>query len=175
MSTDIEASDRMVILNNIVEDYILKGENNPTKIAKALHMQRGDVVIYIEEWKSIAQNDEGIKARASELLTELDRTYDQVIKELWISHASADAVKDQATILKIIADVVSKRHETLQKAGLYDDAALGDHMAVLEQQAEEIKKLLVHIANDYPQYPEIRVEIMTGIGKIFGKPVGVSS
>lgn len=175
MSTEVALPDHMAILNSIIEGFVLKGEMNPTKIAKALHMKRGDVVTYLEEWKNIAANDEDIKARASVLLTELDQSYSQIIKELWNSHATALTAKDEAAILKIIADVIAKRHEVLKTAGLYADNELGDHMAVLEEQAEKIKELLIHIANDYPQYPEIRTEIMAGIGHIFGKVVGVST
>lgn len=170
MGTDIEKSERQIIFNVIVEDYILKGENNATKIAKSLGIKRADVVLYQEQWRDIAQNDEGVKARANELLTELDRSYDQIVAGLWNAHSDAVVPKDQAGILKTIAEVIAKRQEVLQKAGLYDDAALGDQMALVEEQAQKIKELLTTVSNNPVCPPELRHQIIDGLGKIFGVP-----
>jgi hypothetical protein len=164
VSKEIELSERMELVNTIAENYLLKGVNNPTKIAKELGIPRKDVLEYIDEWRKIAQNSEGVKDRAAELLTEMDRGYDQIINELWIAHASAESAKDAAGILKTIADVIAKRQEVLQKAGLYDDANLGDELAIAEEQMDKIKELLKQIATNHPQ---TRQEIMYGLGVIF--------
>jgi hypothetical protein len=52
----------------------------------------------------------------------------------------------------------------LQRAGLYDDAALGDQLVVMEQQVEEIKMLLREVAK---KYPDAKLFIMEQLGKIF--------
>ena len=166
MPRDIDYSDRMETINTIADQYLLKGVNNPTKIAKDLGMKRAEVVAYIEEWKAYASNSDGVKERAAELLTEMDLSYDQIIKELWNAHADSTTPRDTATILKTIADVIAKRHEVMKQAGLYDDAALGQNLAVAEEQAQKIGDLLKTISM---RYPETRSDIMRGLAEIFGK------
>ena len=165
MTKELTLSDREAFINTIAEDYLLKGVNNATKIAKDLGIPRKDVLVYIEEWRSAANTGEA-KARAAELLYEMDKSYDKIINELWITHADADNAKDAAGILKTIAEVVAKRQDVLQKAGLYDDAAIGDELALVEEQMEGIKSLLKTVAKNHP---EVRQEIMDGLGRIFKK------
>ena len=155
-------------MNRVVE-LMLKGQNDPTKIAKQLDMKRVEVQGYIEEWKAIAANDDNIKLRAREALTEMDRHYGLIIERLWETVEQADSagdVKTKTTTLKAIADIEAKRQETLQKAGLYDDAALGDELIMMEERAEQIKKLLTNIAT---KYPETKMDIMYGLRAIFGQ------
>lgn len=42
-------------MNQIVELY-LKGNKNPTAIAKQIGIPRKDVLLYIEQWQELAQN-----------------------------------------------------------------------------------------------------------------------
>lgn len=164
MSREIERYDALAIRNTIVEDYLLKGVDNATKIAKELGIKRAEVLDHIDAWKEFAQNDEGVKARSRELLTEMDKAYNKIIAELWNAHASADSAKDMAAILKTIAEVIAKRQDTLQKAGLYDDALIGDELAEVEEQMDAIKNLLKQVATNHPA---ARQEIMHGLGVIF--------
>lgn len=155
-------------MNTIVENYLLKGITNATRISKELKIPRREVLDHIDAWKQIAQNDEGVKARARELLTEMDMSYNKIIEELWVTHTESGGGKDAAAILKLIAEVIAKRQETLQKAGLYDDAAIGDELALVEEQMEGIKNLLKQVATDFP---ETRQTIMQGLGAIFKAPI----
>lgn len=169
MAKEVTVADREAFINTIAEDYLLKGVNNATKIAKDLGIPRKDVVVYIEEWRAAANTGEA-KARAAELLFEMDKSYDQIIRELWNSHASAENAKDEANILKIISEVIAKRQDVLQKAGLYDDAAMGDELALVEEQMQGIKDLLKTVAKNHP---EARQEIMEGLGRIFQQPISI--
>lgn len=164
--TNFELTERIETLTIIVEDYLLRGETDPGKIAKAMGMPRKDVVVYIDEWKSIARNNSGLQDRARELVSEMDRSYDLIIKELWIALEEAENVRDKNTTLKNIADVTAKRQEALQKAGLYDDAAIGEEMALVEEQVEAIKQLLQRVVKEHP---ETKITIMEGLGRIFNK------
>lgn len=164
---ETEIHDRMVQMNRVVE-RMLKG-GDPARIAKDLGMKRVEVQGYIEEWKNIAANDENIKFRAREALTAMDKHYDLIIDRLWETVEQADGsgdTKSKTTTLKAIADIEAKRQEALQKAGLYDDAALGDEIALMEERAEKIKKLLTTLAT---KYPEIKVDVMYGLRDIFGQ------
>lgn len=157
-------------MNRLGEEYFLKGENNPTKIAKATGIPRKDVVIYQEEWRMIMANDKDLHARARETVMELDKQYDQLIREGWIAYEEAASARDKATILKTIGEFIAKRQEVLQKAGLYDDAAMGDELARTEEQMDKIKELLKSVAS---KHPEVRREIMEGLSQIFDEAVGV--
>lgn len=172
MAKEIDFADREHYINTIAESYLLKGINNPTRIAKELGIKRADVLTYIEEWRSAAVSGDA-KARASELLHEMDRAYDQLIHEFWVLHAEAEEVKDKNAVLKNISEVIAKRQDVLQKAGLYDDAAIGDELALVEEQMQGIKDLLKQVAKNHPA---ARQEIMEGLGKIFKQaesmPVG---
>lgn len=165
MSRDLSIIDHTERLAVIVDDYILKGEVNPTTIAKATGLKRVEVVNYIAEWRAISANNEWVKERAQQSLYDFDRGYDKVIKELWNVYEDAESTRDQNSIMANIAKVMKDRADVLQRAGLYDDAALGDEVAKLEEQVEELKKLLAKVAE---RFPDTRVFLMEEIGKIFG-------
>jgi hypothetical protein len=172
LAKEVGFHDREHYLNTIAQDYLLKGINNPTRIAKELGIQRKDVLVYVEDIRA-AWNNGDAKARATELLAEMDKAYDQLINEFWILHAEAAEVKDKNGILKNISEVIAKRQDVLQKAGLYDDAMIGDELALVEEQMQAIKDLLKSVAKNHPA---ARAEIMTGLGVIFKEaqsmPVG---
>lgn len=152
----------------------LKGERNPTAIARQLQMKRADVLNLIDDFKQIVANDEEVKGRAKEALFEADKSLDLVVKRSWETVEQADDagdLKTKATVLKNIADVEGKRVDMLQKAGLYDDAALGDELAEMEAKADAIKGLLKEVAAVHPQ---ARLMIMQGLQKIFGQPEGIT-
>lgn len=165
---EVEIHGRMIEMNRVIE-RVLKGQNDPTKIAKDLGLKRSEVLDYIDEWKQIAANDDNIKARAREALVAMDEHYSLIINRLWETVEQADLANDtksKTTTLKAIADIEAKRQESLQKAGLYDDAELGDELALMEERAEAIKKLLTNIAS---KYPDTKMEIMMGLKDIFGQ------
>ena len=167
--TELEPIDRYARMNDIVSLYI-KGESVP-KIMKKMGLRRVDVLEYLDEYKQIAINDPEVRARASETLHNFDMHTGEIIAELWgiVKTTLDDKVK--AGALKSLADIDKARVETLQKAGLYDDAALGDEMAKVQEQAEQIKQLLKQVVE---QYPETRALILHGINKIFDQNEGVT-
>jgi hypothetical protein len=170
---DIDTVDFFANQNRVMDLY-LKGETNATKIANITGFKRKDVIEYIEQWKSVARNDKDVKERAKEALAGMDQHYDIIIKRLWETVEQADEdgdVKTKTTTLKAIADVESKRQESLQKAGLYDDAELGDEIAMMQEQADKIKQLLTLVAS---KYPESKMDILEGLQEIFAQePIAV--
>src|SRR6478609_90781 len=121
-------------MERVVNEY-LKGELNPTNIAKTTGLKRASVVSYIQMWKEIAQNDKNIKARGREALTEMDRHYSMIIKELWgiVNDPSVTLVVKNGA-LKNIAEVEAKRQNVLQQAGLYADSDVADELVAMEEQ-----------------------------------------
>jgi hypothetical protein len=163
--THIEDAPYYEEMNRVVE-AILKGETNPTTIARELDIPRKKVLDYMDEWRSIARNNPDIQGRAAEAMTAMDRHYDLIIKEMWaiVNDPLAD-VKTRAGTLKAIADVESKRQESLQKAGLYDDSGMAEEIAEMEAKAEEIQKMFAEVASRYPQ---TRAFIQERLSQIFG-------
>lgn len=164
---EIGESEHAEILSRIVEDYILKGVTDPSKIAKGMKMKRGDVVTYIEEWKSIAQNSTELQARSRELLIELDKGFDKAIKEWWDLIEDSDTppnIKNAA--LKNYTDAVSQRHDILQKAGLFDSMEEEKEVRETQEKVEQIRLLLQEVTVKYPQTKQY---ILTELAKIFNK------
>lgn len=150
---------------NRVVSALLKGNTNPTALARELGMTRVKVMDYMEAWKDYARNDEDIKNRAKESLTEMDHHYDLIVSEMWgVVNDDVVDLKTKAGTLKHIADVISKRQETLQKAGLYDDAGLADELVDTQEKAQKIKELLREIAT---KYPATKIDILEGLSRIF--------
>lgn len=172
MQQELEQAEYYSEMNKVVE-ALLKGETNVTKLARSVGLSRVKVLDYIEAWKEIARNDDGIKDRAKEALTNMDNHYNMIIKEMWniVEDASIDA-KTRSSTLKQIADIESKRQETLQKAGLYDDADIAGELVETQIKAEAIKELLRLVAT---KFPETREEILSGLGKIFNENLSVDN
>lgn len=145
------------------------GERNPTVIARHLGMRRADVLNLIDEWKAIIHNDEGVKERAKESLYEADNALNMVIKRSWETVEQADDagdLKTKATLLKNVADIEVKRVEMLQKAGLYDDAALGDELAEMEEKQAILISILKEVTADCSH---CKIEVARRLSRVTGK------
>lgn len=169
---ELEEADYYIEMNLVVE-ALLKGETNATTLANTLNMSRRKVLDYMDAWKDIARNDEGIKERAQEALANMDRHFGLIIKEMWgvVNDPLVD-LKTKAGTLNQIAGVESKRQETLQKAGLYDDAGIADELVDTQIKAEAIKELLRDIAT---KYPETKVDILEGLSRIFNQQIVIDN
>lgn len=167
---ELEESDYYVNMNRVVEMY-LKGETNATAIAKGLSLPRKDVLNYIQAWREIAKNNEKIKDRAAEALTAMDRHYDLILKEMWDIVNETNDLKLKSSTLTGIANVEAKRQETLQKAGLYDDAGISDELVRMEEYTDGIKAVLMNVVK---QYPQTKTYIMQELSNL-GKPVSVDN
>lgn len=152
----------------------LTGERNPTTISKELGIRRAEALALIEEYKQIIHSDPAVKARAAEALYEADKSLDLVIKRSWETVEQADDAGDlrtKATILKNIADVEGKRVDMLQKAGLYDDAALGDELAEMEEKQAILVGILKEVTVNCNH---CKVEVARRLSKMSGKVEPIS-
>jgi len=167
MAKELELLDRVEKMNSVVERY-LKGDN-PTSIARVTGMKRADVLNYIDEYKEIARNDDEVKGRAREALHSADEHINMIIARSWETVEQADSandIKTKASVLKNLADIEGKRVEMLQKAGLYDDAALGDELAEMEEK----QQLLINILKEVTSTCEhCKYEVAKRLSRITGK------
>lgn len=164
---DVHTTDFYVNMDKVMSVF-LKGETNYTRIARKTGLPRADVMRYIEEWRATAPSNTDIKLRAKNNLAEMDEHYSMLISRAWETVEQADDsgdIKTKVTAIKAIADIEAKRQDTLQKAGMYDDAEIGDQLAQMAEQSEAIKQMLVDIAEKYPQ---AKSDILDGLRRIFG-------
>jgi len=135
LTKEIDVVDRYDKINQVAELYH-KGTTNPTHIAKQLGIKRVEALELITEWKDIARNDVDIREQAQEALQGAIQHYAMLVARSWETVEQADQssdLKTKATVIKNIADIEAKKVDMLQKAGLYDNASLGDEMAAQEE------------------------------------------
>ena len=175
MSKEIELLDRYEQVNKVAQLYI-KGTTNPTTIAKELGVKRAQALELIDEWRDIARNNDDIRAQASEALQIGIQHYSMIVERFWetVEQANnADDYKTKNAVLKNIADVEAKKIDMLQKAGLYDDASLGDELAEMEEKQELLVSILREVTADCDH---CKYEVARRLAKVTGKaePVNIS-
>lgn len=171
MPGEVATIDYFDEMNRVVEGWMRYGASPSaiSKIAQETGLSRAKAKAYVEEWREIYKNDKAVQDRAQEALQQFDAQISLVQKNLWDVDEDAQQVGDlktRATVLKSIADIEAKRQETFQKAGLYDDAELGDKLAETQDKADAISKLLIEVAK---QWPETKTFIQEGLTEIFGR------
>lgn len=171
MTTDIDLQNAQYYdeMNQVVT-ALIKGETNPTALARELGMTRKKVLDYMDEWQRISRQHPDVQGKAMEALTAMDQHYNMIIKEMWVIVDTEAENKVRATVLKNLADIEAKRQETWQKSGLMSDDSMGDQIAEMEETAQAIKQLLSDVAK---KYPDTRLFIMEGIQRVFGHGVAV--
>lgn len=149
---EIELAEHYDRMNLVVEE-LLKG-STPTQIATSTGMKRADVVILIEEWKSIVHNDSSSRDRAKEAISGADQHYAMLIKEAWKTVEDADtqgalAVKSGA--LKLIADIETKRIAMLQSVGILENTEIAAQIAETEKKQEILVSILKEVTSSCPK------------------------
>lgn len=171
MSKEIELLDRYEQMNAVAERYI-KGEKI-AQIVRATGLKRAEVLNYVDEYREIARNDDETKSRAREALHSADQHFSMLIETSWniIDTESDNKVRNVA--IKNVADFEKARVDMLQKAGLYDDAALGDEIAEMEEKQQMLIAILKEVTADCDK---CKFEVARRLSKVTGKaePVVVS-
>lgn len=168
MSNELDVIDRYDLINKVATIYH-KGNTNPTAIAKELGLKRAEVLSLIEEWKDIARNDTDVRAQAAEVLQAVIQHYAMLIAEGWSTIEQADTASDlktKATLIKAIADIEAKKVDMLQKAGLYDDAALGDELAEMEEKQQILIGILKDVTSNCDN---CKFEVARRLSRVTGK------
>lgn len=168
MNKEIELLDRYEQINKVAQMYI-KGTTSPTVIARELSIKRAEALTLIEEWKEIARNNDDVKEQATEALQQGIQHYSMIVERLWETVEQSDDADDYKTknsVLKNIADIEAKKIDMLQKAGLYDDASLGDELAEMEEK----QAILISILKDVTSTCDhCKIEVARRLSKITGK------
>jgi hypothetical protein len=151
--SDLELADHWERINKVVNEF-LKGNTDPTKIAKITGFTRKDVIEYLNEWRGVVQSDRQVQMRAREALGAADQHYSMLIKEAWdvIEEATTTSNLAQRTAgIKLVADIQQKQIDMLQKAGVLENNEMAEKIIA----TEEKQQLLASIIKDVVSQCEV--------------------
>lgn len=129
---------------------------NPTKIAKDLGIRRVDVLDHIENWRKSAVGIELMKDRVEQLIASMDEHYSMLIQKAYEIIDEVDQLKNDGKetmtrsqmlsqkkgALDLIAKLEKDRIDVLQKSGLLEAADVGDQLAQMEEQYDQVMDIL---------------------------------
>lgn len=158
MTLSVIDSDAFHNMEKIIEHH-LKG-HSPLKIARDLGIKMVEVNKNIEMWREIVQKDMESRDAARDHLNEMVARFTSLIEVLSknlddlqaydfsandgkTSAAKFESISGQInTTVRNIADLDAKRVDLLQKAGLLDNAELGNELAERERREEALISIL---------------------------------
>lgn len=168
MQSDIELADHWARINTVVNEF-LKGNTDPTKIAKITGFTRKDVIEYLNEWRSVVQSDRQVQMRAREALGAADQHYSMLIQEAWaiIEEATNTSNLAQRTAgVKLVADIQQKQIDMLQKAGVLENNEMAEKIV----ETEEKQQLLASIIKDVvSQCSSCKPKVMARLSEVTDK------
>jgi len=141
--SELEIAGQFDQMNKVIEE-LLKG-NTPAQIARSLELTRVQVDNHIKTWKTFVQDNKAVRERAKEALAGADEHYNLLIKEAWVTLNQADAQDApnvKAQVLKLIADIESKRIDMLNKAGVLEDNSMADQILENERKQDVLVGIL---------------------------------
>ena len=152
MSMEIDLPQHLDRMNRVVEE-LLKG-SSATQIATITGLQRKEVIEFIDEWKSVVHNDVNIRDRAREALAGADQHYDMLIKEAWKTVEDADQsgqLSVKSGVLKLIADIETKRIGMLQSVGVLENTEIASQVAEAERKQDILVGILKEVTSSCPK------------------------
>lgn len=165
---ELELADRWENINKVAEEF-LRGNTNPTQIAKALDMKRIDVIEYLDEWRMVVRSDKQVQIRAREALVGADQHYSMLIKEAWdiVNEAGQNnQLRDKTAALKLISDVQQKQIDMLQKAGMLDNHEMAEKILETENKQEVIVGVIRDVVSTCDH---CRIQVAERLSKISDK------
>lgn len=152
-----------------VVQLFLKGQKD-LAISRSLGIPRKDVLAHIRGFHEYAKNNELLQDRGLQVVQEFDHQQDFIIRELISAVEEADDAGDYKTkgaLLKTLHDVQKGRVDTMQKAGMLSDAALGDELAAMEEKHEILMDILRKVSTSCNR---CKMEVARELARVTGKP-----
>jgi predicted transcriptional regulator len=166
--SDLELADHWERINRVVNEF-LKGNTDPTKIAKITGFTRKDVIEYLNEWRGVVQSDRQVQMRAREALSGADAHYSMLIKEAWdiIQEATnTQNLAQRTAAVKLVADIQQKQIDMLQKAGVLENNEMAEKIIA----TEEKQQLLADIIKDVvSQCDTCKPKVMARLSEVTDK------
>jgi hypothetical protein len=111
-----------------------------------------------------------LQERGLQVVQEFDHQQDYIIRELVSVIDEADNAGDykaKTVALKTFHDVQKGRVDTMQKAGMLSDAAMGDELAAMEEKHEILIGILKKVSAGCNR---CKMEVARQLSKVTGKP-----
>lgn len=159
MTLTVYDTDAFQNMEEIIKRH-LKGHSD-LKIARDLNIKMVEVGKNVSMWRELIQKDMESRDSARDHLNEMVHRYESLIKTLNDNLETLKAINDKGeederfknskfeaisgqinTTVRNIADLDAKRVDLLQKAGLLDNADLGDELAEREAREEALINIL---------------------------------
>ena len=156
MSTELLPADNVYFKRmSTVADMTLAG-HSVAEISRELGVTRKVAIDLQNDWKQSMVVDHEARDRALDALNVMDEHFNALIKksyhaleqiedDIQMSGITPQRIQQKLNGIKLVAELEAKRLDALQKAGLLDNAEMGDHVAVLCHSFEcHLRFALVH-------------------------------
>jgi len=164
----LELADHWSRINIVVNEF-LKGNTDPTKIAKLTGYTRKDVIEYLNEWRQVVQSDRQVQLRAREALSGADAHYSMLIKEAWdiIEEATNTSNLAQRTAgVKLVADIQQKQIDMLQKAGVLENNEMAEKIIATEEKQQILASIIKEVVS---QCETCKPKVMARLSEVTDK------
>lgn len=166
--SDLELADHWGRINIVVNEF-LKGNTDPTKIAKITGYTRKDVIEYLNEWRGVVQSDRQVQMRAREALGAADQHYSMLIKEAWDIIEEATNVSNLAqrtAAVKLVADIQQKQIDMLQKAGVLENNEMAEKIIATEEKQQLLASIIKDVVS---QCDHCKPKVMARLSEVTEK------
>ena len=166
--SELELADHWSSINIVVNEF-LKGNTDPTKLAKITGYTRKDVIEYLNEWRQVVQSDRQVQLRAREALSGADAHYSMLIKEAWdiIEEATNTSNLAQRTAgVKLVADIQQKQIEMLQKAGVLENNEMAEKIIATEEKQQILASIIKEVVS---QCETCKPKVMARLSEVTDK------
>lgn len=172
MSLSIVESDAFKRVEEVAELHLQS--KTPYQIARKLGIKVVEVKESIAQWQEIVRNDMDARDAARDYLNDMVHRYDKLIARAndnledlrSLEYDEKISAQINATI-KTIGELDAKRVDFLQKAGMFAAGELGDEMARLEDERDQI----LHILRN-ELCPECQARIRDSLSRLTGQVEG---
>lgn len=151
--TELETADSVYYRRlDTVAKMSLRGDS-VAEIARELGVTRKVATELQNEWKQAIVITNESRDRALDALNVMDEHYNELIKksygaleqiedDIQMSGITPQRIQQKLNGIKLVAELEAKRLDALQKAGLLDNAEMGDHVADMEEKMAIIVNIL---------------------------------
>jgi hypothetical protein len=168
MSKEVELADHWERINTVVNEF-LRGNTDPSKLAKITGYSRKEVIAYLGEWRSVVQSDRQVQMRAREALGAADQHYSMLIKEAWgIIEESTNTsnLAQKTAAIKLVADIQQKQIDMLQKAGVLENNEMAEKILETEEKQQLLAGIIKEVVS---QCDSCKPKVMARLSDITDK------
>lgn len=111
-----------------------------------------------EQWFAAVQDPRWMEQRGKELVSELDEAYKSIMKRMEDVYEQAEVIGDYKTQKSVLVDLANIRKlsaEVFMKAGIIGKDSVGDDIAKMMEEKQQIIDILKEVAEEMPDAGKI--------------------